>query len=194
MSPSKWHSFLQMKSIPFSALLPSSWPFPEGEGALLVQPRLLLQKPWGEREWASLSHPGSQEDTQACSALGSLCHLPNWVVIFGWVETAPQTWREGGRLGSGGRTGPGSFILQRLLAEKDTCHVHLAWAGSASSGARSPRSPRSPVGGALVMHYSSPSRPPAGAAAASLAFPARAAGCAAERERGAFTILWQLRE
>lgn len=36
--------------------------------------------------------------------------------------------------------------------------------------------------------------PPARAAAASLAFPARAPGCAEERERGAFTILWQLRE
>lgn len=62
--------------------------------------------------------------------------------------------------------------------------------GPGRGGAVSPRSLRPPVGGALVMHYSSPSSPPA----ASLAFPARAAGCAEERERGAFTILWQLRE
>ncbi|KAF6344844.1 hypothetical protein mRhiFer1_010222 [Rhinolophus ferrumequinum] len=39
-----------------------------------------------------------------------------------------------------------------------------------------------------------PARPLARAAAASVAFRARVPGCAEQRERGAFTILWQLRE
>lgn len=89
----------------------------------------------------------------------------------------------------------GKFPPQAALGGEGTPAVST-WSrlGPGRGGAVSPRSPRPPVGGALVMHYSSPRRPPAAAAAASLAFPARAAGCAEERERGAFTILWQLRE
>nr|CAI9713936.1 unnamed protein product [Rangifer tarandus platyrhynchus] len=84
---------------------------------------------------------------------------------------------------------PGPPALGLVLFGGHTLPAQLkSWSGARRG--RVPASPRPPVGGALVMHYSSLSSPPA----ASLAFPARAAGCAEERERGAFTILWQLRE
>lgn len=94
------------------------------------------------------------------------------------------------RLEPGGRTGRKVPSLDALGGEVRPAASTWSRRGPGRGGAVSPRSPRPPVGGALVMHYSSPSRPPA----ASLAFPAQAAGFAQERERVAFTILWQLRE
>ena len=94
------------------------------------------------------------------------------------------------RLDPGGRTGREAPSLDALGGEVRSAASTWSRRGPGRDGAVSPRSPRPPVGGALVMHYSSPSRPPA----ASLAFPAQAAGSAEERERVAFTILWQLRE
>lgn len=131
---------------------------------------------------------GEQEATRGL--LQGLCRLPQLPKLgppFG------GEWRLLRR--RGGRTESGRALPARPWRGKDPCDVHLVpRLRSERAGALSPRSPRPPVGGALVMHYSSPSRPPARAAAASLAFPARAPGCAEERERGAFTILWQLRE
>lgn len=161
-----------------------------------------VRQPWGQRERASPSRPHLHRRSGSKRPRGACCRVcaaspssPNWVLRLG-VSGGCSADVEGGQgLGRGGRTESGRALPARPWRGKDPCDVHLVpRLRSERAGALSPRSPRPPVGGALVMHYSSPSRPPARAAAASLAFPARAPGCAEERERGAFTILWQLRE
>lgn len=162
----------------FSALscLPASWSFPDP--VFLAQPECWCGSPGVRR--SRLSYPistltpgsGWQEATQACSRLcAASATSPNWVFSFGVGGGAPQTGREGGRPGEGKGWAAGSGREERAgkfppslggpRRGKDTCPVHLVRDRSGGGGALSPRSPRPPVGGALVMHYSSPSRPPA---------------------------------
>lgn len=102
---------------------------------------------------------------------------PHWARSFG-VGGGCSPDAEGERVTRGG-PGPGGWSGQ----------AHLPGPPGPDevgrSGAPAPRSPRPPVGGALVMHYSSPRPPPARAAAASLAASRAAAGCAGERGAGA---------
>lgn len=93
---------------------------------------------------------------------------PNWGFSFGVgggcstnMEGGRTTWGGQGLGGWVGKGGQGRDIPSGLRWGKDTWPVHLGRARSGGGGALSLRSPRPPVGGALVMHYSSPSSPPA---------------------------------
>lgn len=105
-----------------------------------------------------------------------------------WRLPAPQTRREGGRA-LGGWAGEGGRGRAGRPAESAWCRL-----GPRARRGHVPAEPAAAGRGRLGHALFIAEPPAARAAAASLAFPARAAGCAEERERGAFTILWQLRE
>lgn len=151
--------FINELSHVLCSLLPSSWSFPEaallargaspGAGALgwvgvgfLILPAPRDHDVGGPRRWAA--RPATS---------------PNSVLNLGVGGGRPPD-PERGRASRGGRAlggwaGEGGRGRAGRPAES-------AWSrlGPGRGGAVSPRSPRPPVGGALVMHYSSPSRPP----------------------------------
>lgn len=185
--------FINELSHVLCSLLPSSWSFLEA--ALLAggaSPGAAALG-WVGVGFPILPAPRDRDVGRPRRCTARPTTSPNSVLSLGVGGGRPPD-PEGGRASRGGRSLGGWAGEGGRGRAGRPAPVRLVQAPSRALRGRVPAEPAAAGRGRLGHALFIAEPPAARAAAASLAFPARAAGCAEERERGAFTILWQLRE